>query len=352
MQDFWPDCGYRHLQPSERGWLVPTDDYLRGFLARPELAPVAESCAAERALHAALLLTPSRSVPKKRLEAVADADARDNWRLFLAFRDALIGAGTLEAFYLAQFRRGPIALPPLFIDLVAQALLRHLLDDCGDAFEARAAEMLFRPQRITVQDGRVLAGDRDALDLLNETAGFGDLGRLLAQAQAPLRTVQVQVLSQDNGVEYWPDARHRFLLDLTHEVAMPLAEGFSIQLTRKHSGLQALARVLEKWVSHLLGVAVRITPLQRIEDAAWRWHLGLDVESTALLNDLYLDQPVDELRMKRLISLFELRFSDGAEMRADVAGKPVYLGLAMTDDQQLRIKPQNLLLNLPLAQGS
>ena len=39
-------------------------------------------------------------------------------------------------------------------------------------------------------------------------------------------------------------------------------------------------------------------------------------------------------------------------MRADVAGKPVYLGLAMTADQQLRIKPQNLLLNLPLARGS
>ena len=352
MQDFWPDCGYRHLQRSERGWLVPGDDYLRGFLARPELAPVAESCAAERALHAALLLTPTRSVPKKRLDAIADADARDNWRHFLAFRDALIGAGTLEAFYLAQFRRGPIKLPPLFIDLVAQALLRHVLDDCDSATEARAAEMLFRPQRITVQDGRVLAGDRDALDLLNDTAGFGDLGRLLAQAKAPLRAVQVQVLSQDNAVEYWPDERHRFLLDLTHEVAMPLAEGFSVPLTRKHSGLQALARVLEKWVAHLLGVAVRITPLQRIEDASWRWHLGLEVESTALLNDLYLDQPVDAARMERLISLFELRFSNPAEMRADVAGKPVYLGLAMTDDKQLRIKPQNLLLNLPLARGS
>jgi hypothetical protein len=36
-------------------------------------------------------------------------------------------------------------------------------------------------------------------------------------------------------------------------------------------------------------------------------------------------------------------------MRADVAGKPVYLGLAMNDEQVVRLKPQNLLLNLPLA---
>jgi hypothetical protein len=34
---------------------------------------------------------------------------------------------------------------------------------------------------------------------------------------------------------------------------------------------------------------------------------------------------------------------------SDVAGKPVYLGLMGTADKLLRVKPQNLLLNLPLA---
>ena len=33
---------------------------------------------------------------------------------------------------------------------------------------------------------------------------------------------------------------------------------------------------------------------------------------------------------------------------ADVAGKPVYLGLMMNEARELRLKPQNLLLNLPL----
>ncbi|MFN7856562.1 MAG: hypothetical protein ACK5OA_08310, partial [Acidovorax sp.] len=67
------------------------------------------------------------------------------------------------------------------------------------------------------------------------------------------------------------------------------------------------------------------------------------------LNDLYQDRPVDASRMQRLVSLFTLTFADPAEMRADLAGKPVYLGLATTADGVLRIKPQNLLLNLPLS---
>src|SRR5690606_33331297 len=123
----------------------------------------------------------------------------------------------------------------------------------------------------------------------------------------------------------------------------------SFTLAKANSGLVALARVLERWLAHLLGIGVDIEPLQKIDDAAWRWHLGLDVESTALLNDLYEDKPVEPERMQRLVSLFRLRFHDPAEMRADVAGKPVYLGLAMNADDTLRLKPQNLLLNLPLA---
>ena len=58
---------------------------------------------------------------------------------------------------------------------------------------------------------------------------------------------------------------------------------------------------------------------------------------------------VDEARMRRLLALFRLTFADPASMRGDLAGRPVYLGLAMTHDRLLRMKPQNLLVNLPLA---
>ncbi len=333
--------------------MIPTDDYLRLFLARPELALVDESCDAEIALHGALTAAPRRPVAPDELARLADADIRANYAFFLGFRDALLAAGTLEAWYLAALRSGDFKLPPLFLDLVTQACVRNLLEGmaagANNAFEARAAELLFRPQRIHVQDGQILCGDLVVLDLLNETGGLGDMGRLLALNKAPMRDAHLEVLSDKNAPDYWQSGeRHNFLLDLTHEVSNDLSHGLSFTLTRARSGLKALARVLEKWIAHFLGVAVSIQPEPKIEDANWRWHIGLDAESTALLNDLYQDQPVETVRMQRLVSLFRLTFDNPQEMRADVAGKPVYLGLAMNADKIIRLKPQNLLLNLPL----
>ena len=348
--DFWPSCGFTLLQRDERGWLVPTDAWLARFLARPELALVPESCAAETALHQALQQAPRARVEEARLKALADEDARANYRLFLGFRDRLLQAGTLEACYLQLLRQGVTDTPPLFIDILAQAIVRNVLDGCREALVARAGELLFRPQRISTEGGQVLAGDREVLDMLNETGGFGDLGRLLAQAQAPLRSLKLEVLGADNEADYWAaDGRHRHLLDLRHELHQDLGHGIHFKLKNARSGLQALASVLQRWVAHLLGVEVDIEPLARVDDAQWRWHVGLDVQSTALLNDLYRGVEVEPARMQRLISLFRLQFTHPQEMRADVAGKPVYLGLAMNEEQVLRLKPQNLLLNLPLA---
>jgi hypothetical protein len=341
------------LQRNDRGWLEPTEAYVRSLLMRRELALAPESCAAEVALHDGLMAAPLRPVPKADLDAVQDEDVLENYAVFLRFRDGLLAAGTLEAYYLQQMRSGSVNVPAVFIDTVVQALLRNLLADCNDAFEARAAEMLFRPQRIALQGGQMLAGDRETLDMLNETAGLGEVGRLLLQSGALQPTAQVQVLSADNAGQYWQESdRHHFLLDLTHELTQDLSHGLTFKMTRARSGLGALARVLERWVSHLLGVRVLIEPVHQITDSAWRWHVGLDVESTAILNDLYEDRPVESERMQRLVSLFTLTFANPAEMRADVAGKPVYLGLATTADGVVRIKPQNLLLNLPLARFS
>jgi Family of unknown function (DUF6352) len=140
-------------------------------------------------------------------------------------------------------------------------------------------------------------------------------------------------MSHENAQLYWlRENRYSYLLDLTHGRA----------------GEQALARLLARWVKHFLGVNVSVEALPKIDDEAWRWHVGLDAESTLILNDLYENNEVDEVRLKRLISLFRLRFDDDRDMRADVAGKPVYLGLAITEDNVLKIKPQNLLINLPL----
>ena len=364
-QDFWPACGHQLLQRSLEGWHQPTPAWLAAWLARPELALVAESCRAETKLHEGLADDPLRPVGPRELSALKDADARENYGHFLSLRDALLQAGTLEAWLLALWRGGPIRVPPLFIDLVVQAVLRGLLeggvDGDGDAggrlataFEARAAEMLFRTQRLSTHEGRLLAGDKETLDLQRETHGFGDLGRLLAQAAQPLRAAEMQVLQAESQAAYWTEAakpagRHLFLLDLTHEIRQELGHGLAFHLTHAHSGLKALASVLQRWVRHLLGVAVQITPLQKIDDAQWRWHLGLDAEASKLLDDLYEDRAVEPARLARLVSLFRLEFNDARDMRADVAGKPVYLGMMATAEQTMRLKPQNLVLNLPLA---
>ncbi|MDE2616143.1 MAG: hypothetical protein KGL73_03860, partial [Burkholderiales bacterium] len=230
------------------------------------------------------------------------------------------------------------------------AMLRGLHDDCEDAQQLRAAELLFRPQRVTVQAGQVLVADQAVVDQYSENAGLGAIGRLLMENKTRLREAELAVLDASNAARYWERSdRHHFLLDLTHEVQQELSHGLTLRMTRARSGLKALARVMELWVRHLLGVAVSIEPLARVDDMAWRWHIGLDAEATAILNDLYEEQAVEPERMQRLVSLFRLTFADPGCVQPELAGKPVYLGLAMNAQGLLRLKPQNLLLNLPLA---
>jgi hypothetical protein len=347
--DFWPSCGFQQLRRNARGWLEVTPEYLRLFLARPELALVPESCRAEIRLHKALLDSPLRPVPAPELQRIKDEDARHNYTVFLSFRDGLLACGSLERYYQSLFEQGTIRIPPVFIDLLTQVILRNLLDQVGDAQVVRAAEMLFRTQRISVQNGQVLAADHDVVAMHSESGGFGELGRLLLQSKANLRSANLAVLGADNSEQYWASSeRHNFLLDLTHEFTQELSHGLTLRLAHARSGLKSIAQVLEQWIRHFLGIHVSIRPESKIDDPNWRWHLGLDPDSSALLNDLYEERPVAPDRMQRLISLFRLDFVDPADMRSDVAGKPVYLGLCMGADHTLKLKPQNLLLNLPL----
>ena len=348
--DFWPTCGFAQLRRNARGWLEVTPEYLRLFLNRPELALVPESCPAEIRLHQTLLADPARAVPAPDLQRIKDDDARHNYQFFLSFRDRLLASGTVEGFYQGLFAQGVVDIPPVFIDMLTQVILRNLLDQAADAQVARAADMLYRPQRIALQEGRVLAADLDVVARHIETGGLGELGRLLLESKASLRSAKLQVLNADNADKYWEASeRHQFLLDLTHEFTQELSHGLTLRLAHARSGLKALAQVLELWVEHFLGVEVSIKPESKIDDPNWRWHVGLDPDSTALLNDLYQERPVAPERMQRLVSLFRLDFANPAQMRADVAGKPVYLGLCMGADNTLKLKPQNLLLNLPLA---
>jgi hypothetical protein len=334
VPDFWPSCGYRLLAVDDDRRLRVRDEFLRGYLLRPELAPVRESCRAEIAVHEMLLSDPRARVAESEVAAIVDPDARDNLRIWLKFRDRLLDAPTLEAAYVGLFEGEGVDVPPLFVHQLTQILLRHILGADADPIEARAAEMLFRVQKISVQEDAVMAADAQAVELLATTGSLGSLGELLAQNRTPARTVDLDVLSEDNADTYW-----------TRDERFDLA----ISLNRGQPALAALCRVLQRWIAHFLAVDVTIAPEREIVDARWVWHVGLDAEASALLNDLYNGVDVADDRRERLLCLFALRFSDSAAMRPAIAGRPVYLAMAMDRENRLRLKPQNLLLNLPLA---
>jgi hypothetical protein len=353
MVHFSNACGYPHLQRNARGWLSPSGDYWRLWLQRPELALQPQSCAAEQALYRTLLQAPQQAVSPAQLQALQDSDARENHALFLRFRDEVEHAGSLESAYLTWLRGGAIDLPPMFIDRVVQAIVCNVLDGEHDVWLWRAAELLFRRQRIAVEGGRVLAGDSDTLDHLKTTGGLGETGRLLMQGGATLKAQEMKVLHPDNAWQYAGQGegpeRYHFLLDMAHERQNEWPHGLVVRMASVHSGLKALSSVLCRWVQHFLGVVVQIEPVQKVDDPAWRWHVGLDASASALLNDLYQGHTLDSARQQQLISLFKLRFDDPQNVQTDVQGKPVYLGLAMDRQGLLKLKPQNLLLNLPLA---
>ncbi len=334
MADFWTSSGYHLLERNRSGHLGPTDDYLRAFLMRAELHPIEDSCDVERAVHADLMADPGRAIEEARMAAIKDMDAAENYRFLLAFRDTLVGAGSLEAGYLEIVRAEGIALPPIFLDRLAHAILRNILDGTDDPVRARAAELLFRQQRVTLQDGAVMVADAETVDAHASGANLGSLSQIAAQAGTQLGSAQLDVMTLANAGQYW-ERSDRFDMVLDLRFTAP--------------GLDALARSLEAWIAHFLDIKTRIQPTPSITDERWSWHIGLDAEASKLLDALYQGQSVGEDRMSRLLSLFVLEFDDPAQMAPAVAGRPVYLGMAMTQAGALRLKPQNLLVNLPLA---
>jgi hypothetical protein len=340
MPDFWRSSGYRLLNKDAAGRLVVTPDFVRAYLSRPELAPVPESCAAELALRDALLADPTRAVTPEQVEALADADARENYAVVLRFRDLMLASESLEACYLDVFRNGTEGIPSLFLDQLAHVILRNVLDRCDDPLRVRAAELLFRAQKVTIKDGSIMVADEEVVDMRaardveHGIVQFEHIGQLLSETAPGGRTVELDVLDDVNGAAYWPRSdRFDTVLDL----------GFT------RPGLDAFCRVLEAWVRHFLGVELTIYPVQAVSDERWVWHVGLDSEATAMLNDLYQGVALSEDRRYRLLSLFRAEFRDAEAMLPRVRGRPIYMAMAMTPDGSLRIKPQNLLINLPLA---
>jgi hypothetical protein len=329
MQDFWLSCGHHLLDRDEGGGLVVTDEFLKAYLARPELNPPADACIAERTLHAALLLNPRRPVRESEITAIADADARENWALMVGFRDRLVHHKTVEAAYLDLVRNGADGTPPLFINQLVHVILRNLLDGCEDVFVLRAAEMFFRPQRLTVHGGSLLAADEETV------AGTSPqpVSPLVAMLGLP-SSGEIDVLNDDNAAGYW-ERSDRF--------------DMALDLTAGRRGLAALGTVIGKWIEHLLALEAAVEPLTEATDVNLVWYVGLDAAATAIGDALWNDDELDPAARERIVGLYRLVFRDPAVVLDNARDEPIYLILAMTPERVLRMKPQNLLTGLPIA---
>jgi uncharacterized protein DUF6352 len=275
---------------------------------------------------------PRTEVSEKDLNSIGDGDARDNYRIVLRFRDKLLDAGTLEGCYMNLFK-GAVDVPPLFIEQLAHVILRNILDGCDDPLQLRAAELFFREQKATLRDGHLLLADSETVEMHAAGTRFGSVGRLIVEAQGALGAVELDVLDRANAALYWErESRHDTVISITYG----------------RPALEALCRVIEAWVAHFLKIPVSVRAIRRIDEPHWAWHVGLDAESTGVLNELWSGREVDAGRMRRVLALFALQFEDPAAMRPDIAGRTVYLGLSADENEFLRMKPQNLLLNLPL----
>jgi hypothetical protein len=331
----WPSCGYDHLSVDDQNQLRITNEFLAHLIRRPELSPVDTSCQTERDVFERLCQSPREAIGSETLASIANPDVADNYRVWLRFRDRLLASPTLEEAYKGFFQGGGVDFPPILVDDITRVLVRHVLGQTCHALDARVGEMFFRSQTVTVHEkGSLIAADSLTLFKRSQVPGYGALGQLLKKGGVTVSQGDLEVLTADNAEGYWRS---------------PEAYDMAVVLNWGQPAAQALCRLIEKWVRHLMHVEVSVNTVGAIEEQQWAWHLGLDAQSTAILNELYRGQAVDDDRLRRLLVLFQLKFADSADMLQKVAGQPVYMAIAADENNRLRIKPQNLLLNLPLA---
>jgi hypothetical protein len=328
MHDFWLSCGHHLLDREEGGGLVVTDEFLKAYLARPELAPPDDACVVERTIHAALLTNPRRPVAPSEIAAMKDKDARENWTLMVAFRDLLLAHRTVEAAYLELVRAGVGSTPPLFLNQLVHVILRNVLDGCDDAYALRAAEMFFRPQRLTTHEGSLIAADEETVAGENAQSASPLVSMLGLPAEA-----QIEILNDDNASSYW-ERSDRF--------------DMALDLTAGRRGLDALGGVVARWIVHLLSAEVDVETTVEAKDVNLVWYVGLDAQATKIGDALWNGEELDDTARNCIVGLYRLTFRDPEIMLDNAKGEPIYLLMAMAPDGMLRLKPQNLLTGLPI----
>jgi hypothetical protein len=326
-REFWVASGHHLARLDADGRLRVTDELLLAWLARPEILPPEEACAAERALHAWLLDDPRRPVAPDEIAALADADARENWRYFIAFRDLLLAEKTVEAAYLRLVREVQ-ALPPIFLQQLVHLVMRNALDGCGDPFTLRAAELFWRPQRASLREGVLVLADAERVEAIEAEAAANPLMAMLGE----LNEAAIEAMTPENAWTYWSRSD-------AHAMALPFGA--------ERAARAGLAGAIAAFLRHLLGLDALVEPLAAAEVPDLRWYVGLDAAGSAIGDALWRG----EAPRHDLVGLFRLSPVAPDAFAPHMEGHPVYLLMGLGSDRMLRLKPQNLVVNLPLAAG-
>ena len=326
-QDFWKSSGWHLLDKDDDGFLRITDDFLAAYFERPELAPIEESCANERDLHNKLILEPRLKVSEKDLNRISDKDTSFNYKVVMNFRDFILKYKTIEEAYIAISNGEKINFPPLFVSHLVHVIVRSIVDGWLDPIHLRASEILFREQTVTLDNGKIMVADRATVQFQSQQSSA-------VKQSSGGEMIQIDVLTEDKSNEYWSRSdQFDTAIDIAHT----------------QPGLEGLCRVFEAWISHFYKFSTQIRSMPKIDDDRWKWHIGLDISSNSILNDLYNGIEVPEEKLRQILALFSLNSDDPKNFKKDIQNHPIYLGLSMNEHGVINCKPQNLLINLPLA---
>src|SRR6185295_12277404 len=140
-----------------------------------------------------------------------------------------------------------IKVPHLFLNQLVHVILRNALNGCEDPFVLRAAEMFFRPQRMTLHEGALIAGDEETI----AGKSGAPVSPLVSMLGIPAEA-EIDIMNDDNADHYFEHS------DQFH---------VALDLTAERRGLTALAEVIARWIKHLISVDVAVEPFTEVRDA-------------------------------------------------------------------------------------
>src|SRR5207247_10527194 len=181
----------------------------------------------------------------------------------------------------------------------------------------------YRSQLAALHEGTLLPAEAEVIEAEQHAQHDLHSSPLTAMLQQPKAFGEMDVMDDENAWTYWSRSD-------AHAMVMNLGGN-----AKARAGL---CRVIERWVGHLLGIAVKVETVASIEDRDWRWFVGLDSEATRIGNALWNGAALDADASERIVALMRLDIEDARLVDERVGNKTIYVILAMGADRTVPLK--------------